>query len=221
MIRRVLIGRHEERRRLRAALADAREGRGRTIVLRGEPGIGTTAVLEDVRSAEEGFRVLSARGVESESDLLRPVAGRIDGRPTAPRTALRVLIDDTRWLDLPTREVVLFCARRLQDDPVAVIAAVREAHADEVGFGEAGQMRLHPLGDERGPARARRRRRLAEKIIERHLGSVYRTRGPRSRGEPARLMADPAAAPHPDADGESSRQDPGPVRGSGGDAHRP
>ena len=41
----MLVGRETERARIDALLAGAREGRGGALVLRGEPGIGTSALL--------------------------------------------------------------------------------------------------------------------------------------------------------------------------------
>jgi predicted ATPase len=41
----VLVGRQAERGRLQAALGAARAGHGSALILRGEPGIGKTALL--------------------------------------------------------------------------------------------------------------------------------------------------------------------------------
>jgi DNA-binding CsgD family transcriptional regulator len=41
---------------------------------------------------------------------------------------LLVLAEDAQWLDGPTAEVLAFVARRLQSDPIAVVAAVREGY---------------------------------------------------------------------------------------------
>ena len=95
--RTVLVGRSTERAALRAALDDARRGRGRAVVLRGPPGIGKTALLEDAVRDAEAFRVLRTRSTESEaglafaglSDLSRPCwsAFRRSRRPSAPPSA--------------------------------------------------------------------------------------------------------------------------------------
>jgi len=61
----VLFGRSSERAHIRAALDQARRGHGRALVLRGPPGIGKTALLEDVVRDASGFQVLRARGVAS------------------------------------------------------------------------------------------------------------------------------------------------------------
>jgi hypothetical protein len=41
---------------------------------------------------------------------------------------LLVLAEDAQWLDRPTTEVLAFVARRLQSDPVVLLAAAREGY---------------------------------------------------------------------------------------------
>ncbi|MGH2948239.1 MAG: AAA family ATPase, partial [Solirubrobacteraceae bacterium] len=92
----MLLGRDAERARLQDLLAGARGGASAALLLRGDPGIGKSALLEDVAEAAEGMTVLRARGVESESelafaglaDLLRPVLGELDGLPGPQGPAL-------------------------------------------------------------------------------------------------------------------------------------
>ena len=50
-------------------LADVRAGQSRTVVLRGEPGAGKTALLGYLTEHAEEFRVANAVGVESEMEL--------------------------------------------------------------------------------------------------------------------------------------------------------
>jgi DNA-binding CsgD family transcriptional regulator len=69
----VLYGRDAERAEIAALLEAARDSRSGVLVLRGEPGIGKTALLEDTRQRAHDMHVLSARGLESESEL--PFAG--------------------------------------------------------------------------------------------------------------------------------------------------
>src|SRR5262249_7322238 len=54
-------------------LAAAREGRSGGLVLRGEAGLGKSALLADAAQRAEGATVLAARGVEAEAEL--PFAG--------------------------------------------------------------------------------------------------------------------------------------------------
>ena len=62
-----LVGRRAEREALEQVLRQARDGHSGVLVLRGEAGIGKTALLEQAREAAEssGFRVESSVGVEA------------------------------------------------------------------------------------------------------------------------------------------------------------
>jgi AAA ATPase domain len=64
-----LFGRHDERRILDALLAGAQAGTGGVLVVRGEAGVGKTALLDDVARGAHGFRTARAVGVESEMEL--------------------------------------------------------------------------------------------------------------------------------------------------------
>jgi predicted ATPase len=69
----MLLGRDAERTRIGALLEAARDSRSGALVVKGEPGIGKTALLEDAREQATDMCVLTARGVETESNL--PFAG--------------------------------------------------------------------------------------------------------------------------------------------------
>src|SRR3984885_4300807 len=64
-----LLGRREERERLTALLHGTREGRAGVLVLRGEAGIGKSALLSDIAKNADDFRICRAGGVESEMEL--------------------------------------------------------------------------------------------------------------------------------------------------------
>jgi DNA-binding CsgD family transcriptional regulator len=64
-----LRGRHRERDRLDRLLDAVRAGESRVLVLRGEPGVGKTALLDDVADHAEGCRVARLAGVQSEMEL--------------------------------------------------------------------------------------------------------------------------------------------------------
>ena len=89
----VLIGRADEWARITALLEAARSGRSGALVLRGEAGIGKTALLDDAADIK-GFRVLRARGIETEGeisysglhDLLGPIM-EMRGRLPGPQAA--------------------------------------------------------------------------------------------------------------------------------------
>src|SRR5690242_12075019 len=70
---RPLAGRGDEGARLDRLLADARAGQSAALVLRGEPGIGKTALLGYAAKSAAGFQIVRAAGVESEMEL--PYAG--------------------------------------------------------------------------------------------------------------------------------------------------
>ena len=68
-----LLDRIDEREALDRVLTSARDGLSGVLVVRGDPGVGKTALLEYAAGAAGGFRVTRVRGVESEMDL--PFAG--------------------------------------------------------------------------------------------------------------------------------------------------
>ena len=67
------MDRAKERRLVEGLLDDAKGGQGRVLVIRGEPGIGKSALLEHAIGSASGFQVSRASGVESEMEL--PFAG--------------------------------------------------------------------------------------------------------------------------------------------------
>src|SRR4051794_28447684 len=93
----MLLGRSAETAVIDRLLAAAREGRSGVLVVRGEAGIGKSALLEHAVEQADGFTVLRGVGVESESELgyaalhqvLRPVLDRIDQLPEPQAAALR------------------------------------------------------------------------------------------------------------------------------------
>src|SRR3954464_1049168 len=68
-----LVARIGERDVLERLLAGVRGGQSRVLVLRGEAGVGKTALLRHLSSAAKGCRIVPAAGVESEMEL--PFAG--------------------------------------------------------------------------------------------------------------------------------------------------
>jgi DNA-binding CsgD family transcriptional regulator len=168
-----LVGRERECAAIDRLLeASARGGSG-SLVLRGEAGIGKTALLAHAAERGGDRRVLRTSGVEAESDLafagldglLRPTIDRIDELPKAQADALSsalglapthgadrflvcaatlsllaaaaderpllCLIDDVQFLDVSSAEALVFSARRLAAESVAMIFAVREGAGRE------------------------------------------------------------------------------------------
>src|SRR5215467_2962684 len=64
-----LRGRRTELAALDRLLAEARAGQSRVLVLRGDAGVGKTALLGYLQEQASGFRVARAVGVESEMEL--------------------------------------------------------------------------------------------------------------------------------------------------------
>src|SRR5436190_10483429 len=93
----VLIGRDAERALVGVLLEAARASTSGALVVRGEPGVGKTALLEGAREAAADMQVLSACGVESESELafaglhqlIRPALHLLDALPRPQADALR------------------------------------------------------------------------------------------------------------------------------------
>jgi DNA-binding CsgD family transcriptional regulator len=177
----VLHGREQERAQLAALVEQARGGTAAVLVMVGEPGVGKSALLDDLVASQRGrdVRVLSTAGVESESPLpfaalhrlLRPVApfdqlpppqaralriafGLEDGPPvepflvgvatlsaltgaSAPDRPVLCLVDDAQWLDTASADALLFAARQLSADPVAMVFAARSGEAGAAVFAPA------------------------------------------------------------------------------------
>jgi DNA-binding CsgD family transcriptional regulator len=93
-----LLGRQEERATLDGLLGDLRSGRGRALVLRGEAGVGKSALLDYVAEAAADMRVARIAGVESEMELAfaslhllcAPLLNRLENLPVPQRDALGV-----------------------------------------------------------------------------------------------------------------------------------
>jgi DNA-binding CsgD family transcriptional regulator len=96
----MLQDRRPQVRALDALLADVRAGRSRALVVRGEPGIGKTALLSYAADTAPQFQVAHAEGVESEMELpfsaLHQLCGRmlhrLDRLPPPQRDALSVAL---------------------------------------------------------------------------------------------------------------------------------
>ena len=93
-----LLGRQRERAALSQLLSDVRSGRSRALVLRGEPGIGKTALLEDLCTRADDVVLARVAGVESEMELAfaalqqlcAPMLDKLVGLPDPQRDALGV-----------------------------------------------------------------------------------------------------------------------------------
>jgi len=175
----VLYGRVIEQSVIDELLASACTGRSGVLVIRGDPGIGKTALLDyAARSADAaagtdgaGMRVIRGGGVESEAELpfaglhllLGPALDRLPALPQPQQDALGAalglrragpydhflvgvavlsllaelaedrplacLIDDAHWLDRASAGALVFAARRLNAEGIAIIFAARDPEA--------------------------------------------------------------------------------------------
>src|SRR5438094_4070694 len=93
----MLVGRDNEAATIDRMLDDARGGQSGVLVLRGDAGIGKSALLQHAQERAHDFTVLRALGIESESELayaalhqvLRPVLAEIERLPEPQAAALR------------------------------------------------------------------------------------------------------------------------------------
>jgi DNA-binding CsgD family transcriptional regulator len=131
----MLVGREAELLVLRTMLSAARVGDSRVVVLRGEPGIGKSALLDRAAELAEGMRVVRATGFESEqyvpfsglSQVLGPLLPLLDQIP-APRAAAlssALLLDHATQTE-PQRFAVgagtlSLLSRAAEDRPLAVL----------------------------------------------------------------------------------------------------
>ena len=183
----MLLGRGAERTRIAGLLDEAREGRSGALVLRGEPGVGKSALLADAIERAVGMTVLTGGGVESETHLpyaglhqiVRPVLARIDDLPAPQARALRgalgleagvgdewflvslavlsllaeaaehgpllCVVDDAHSLDEASAESLLFAARRLEAEGIAMLFAARDTEARRFDAPGIDELRLTGL----------------------------------------------------------------------------
>lgn len=130
----VLVGRDAEQRAVAQLFAGARVGHGGVLAVTGEPGIGKTALLDEIAAGAEGVRILRAVGTEAEQDvafaalhlLLRPALHLIDAIPEPQAIALGAALalrEGTAGdrFAIGAATLSLLC-RYAEEAPVAVIA---------------------------------------------------------------------------------------------------
>src|SRR3954462_9700382 len=96
----VLLGRASEREALDRLLENVRGGQSAVLVVRGEAGVGKTALLHHGAQEASGFRVARIAGVESEMELpfaglhqlCAPMLDRLDALPEPQQAALGVAL---------------------------------------------------------------------------------------------------------------------------------
>ncbi|MFE3001444.1 AAA family ATPase [Nocardia sp. NPDC059246] len=96
--KRPLVGRYRELEALDRLLREVRDGRSGVLVLRGEAGVGKSALLDQLAEQVTGMRIVRTVGVEAESDfaysalqrLCAPLLSQLDRLPQVQQDALRV-----------------------------------------------------------------------------------------------------------------------------------
>jgi DNA-binding CsgD family transcriptional regulator len=101
---RPLWDRERERAALSQLLLDVRSGRSRALVLRGEPGIGKTALLENLCARAGDVVLVRGAGVESEAELAyaglhqmfsQMIEEKLDLLPDPQREAIRIAFGES------------------------------------------------------------------------------------------------------------------------------
>lgn len=155
----MIVGRAAELSRINRLVADAKDGHSRSLVLRGEAGIGKTALLDYAASVAGGMRVLHVVGIESEAEVAFAIlhvlfardSARFAALPKAQADALRVAFGAAgKPVDrvLPGAATLALLADIASDRPLlcllddvqwfdqpsldALLFAVRRLHADPI-----------------------------------------------------------------------------------------
>jgi hypothetical protein len=128
-----LLDRLGERAAVDRVVDQARAGSSAVLVVRGEPGIGKTALLDYAAGRAVGFRVVRAWGVESEMELAFaglhqlcvPLLGRLDQLPRPQHDALAIA-SGMREGQAPDRflvglAVLSLLAAAAEDQPLACL----------------------------------------------------------------------------------------------------
>ncbi len=95
-----LVGRRVEQQQLTQLVDRVRAGNSAVLVIRGQPGIGKTALLHDVVKRAADLRVIALSGAESELELTyagiqqlcAALLGHVDRLPDPQKNALRVAL---------------------------------------------------------------------------------------------------------------------------------
>ncbi|MGO9854631.1 MAG: ATP-binding protein [Acidimicrobiales bacterium] len=184
----MLIDRTEETAKLNALLDQVREGMSGALVLRGEAGIGKSALLNATVDSAQDLSVIRLEGIESEMQLgyaalhrlLLPYLPRLERLPGPQRDALRsafgltslappdrflvslaalsllgdvaqeepllIVVDDAQWLDRESVSALVFAARRLHADRIALVFAARDSLEIGAVFQGIPELSVNGLG---------------------------------------------------------------------------
>jgi DNA-binding CsgD family transcriptional regulator/tetratricopeptide (TPR) repeat protein len=150
----VFVGRAREFEALEAVLDAARTGRGGTVLIAGDAGIGKTRLTAELsaHARDAGFEVLLGRSIDLVgtelpyqpfAQALRPIGDlpRADGQQfrvfenilglltdRAESAPVLLVLEDLHWADTSTLDLVVYLAQYVDDRPVLLVATYR---ADE------------------------------------------------------------------------------------------
>ena len=168
----VFVGRARELEALEGVLDAARAGRGGTVLIAGDAGIGKTRLTSELsaRARDAGFEVLLGRSIDLVgtelpyqpfAQALRPVGDlpRADGQQfrvfenilglltdRAESAPVLLVLEDLHWADTSTLDLVVYLAQYVDDRPVLLVATYR---ADEPSSSRAhapARQRSTPFG---------------------------------------------------------------------------
>ncbi|MBU2667137.1 AAA family ATPase [Actinoplanes bogorensis] len=171
----LLVGRDEERGRITSVLTRVSAPAGDALVLRGAAGMGKSALLRTARELahEREIRVLSVTGVQAETrlpfaalrQLLAPLGADpiTDGEPhavgisalellssAASDRPIGLIVDDAQWIDRQSWQALAFLGRRLADEPLFLLVAVREGEEAAARLAGSGlpELTVGPLPED-------------------------------------------------------------------------
>ncbi|MFD5244847.1 AAA family ATPase [Amycolatopsis sp. NPDC058340] len=186
-----LFGREAELKDLSELVDGPAAGCG-GVLIRGEPGVGKSALVAEAVAAAAlgGLRVLRATGVEAERNfayaalhqLLHPVRAGADALPAPQRSALwaalglaegaepnayqvglaalsllseeaaarplLIVAEDVQWMDRESADVLAFVARRIETEPIVLIATLRDGEPSPLRDAGLSSMDLGRLPEE-------------------------------------------------------------------------
>ena len=155
----MLVGRDAEQRRLSLLLVQARAGNSGVLVLRGEPGMGKTALLDYAASRAAPMRILRATGIEAETELafaglyslLHPLAGHLAALPGQQAAALRAALGLGQNWAVPERLAVAAGTHGLLTtaaEDVPLLLLIDDLHWLDPSSREALMFALRRLGSD-------------------------------------------------------------------------
>ena len=174
------LGRTSECRRLDGLLAQARDGQSAVLVIRGEPGIGKTALLRYAARQASGLRIARSKAMPDRFLVGLAVLSLLSA--VAEERPLLCLVEDAQWLDAASSQILGLVARRVRAESVAIVVAVREPVAEHRDFDGLPELPLEGLHEQ--DARA-----LLASVVTGRLDSRVRDRIiAETRGNPLALL---------------------------------